>query len=176
MSTTKQNEERMEKEEDLLQQIREELTELQARIGPRFRRAEVRSRASRFLEGLLANVPRKNGWQMAEELGEDGPRGVQRLLGEADWDEESVRDDLRAYVVEHLAEADGLLVMDAHRVSQKRQEISRGSTPVQRDRWATREQEGAASFSCMRAREDMPSLIVSSIRPGRMDGGSGALP
>jgi len=33
-------------------------------------------------------------------------------LGEADWDEEAVRDDLRAYVVEHLGEADGLLVMD----------------------------------------------------------------
>lgn len=105
MSTTKQ-------EEELLQQIRAELTKVQARIGPRFRRAEVRSRAGCFLEGLLANVPRKNGWQMAEELGEDGPRGVQRLLGEADWDEEAVRDDLRTYVVEHLGDTNGLLVMD----------------------------------------------------------------
>src|SRR5439155_3677036 len=41
-----------------------------------------------------------------------GPRGVQRLLGEADWDEEAVRDDLRAYVVEHLAEANAVLVVD----------------------------------------------------------------
>lgn len=112
MTITKQDEEGTEKEEALLQQIREELRDLQARIGPRFRRAEVRSRASRFLEGLLGNVERKNGWQMAEELGEDGPRGVQRLLGEADWDEEAVRDDLRAYVMEHLGAADGLLVMD----------------------------------------------------------------
>ncbi len=112
MSTTKQDEERMEKEENLLRQIREELMDLQARIGPRFRRAEVRSRAGRFLEGLLGNIPRKNGWQMAEELGENGPRGVQRLLGEADWDEEAVRDDLRAYVLEHLGDVDGLLVMD----------------------------------------------------------------
>ncbi len=112
MTTAKQDEEGMEKEEALLQQIREELTDLQARIGLRFRRVEVRSRASCFLEGLLGNVERKNGWQMAEELGEDGPRGVQRLLGEADWDEEAVRDDLRAYVMEHLGAADGLLVMD----------------------------------------------------------------
>ncbi len=112
MAITKQDEEPKEQEEDLLQQIREELTELQARIGPRFRRAEVRQRANRFLEGLLANVPRKNGWQMAEKLGESGPRGVQRLLGEADWDEEAARDDLRAYVMEYLGEADGLLVMD----------------------------------------------------------------
>jgi SRSO17 transposase len=112
MSTTKPEEEQWEQEEELLQQIRAELTEVQARIGPRFRRAEVRSRAGRFLEGLLAKVPRKNGWQMAEELGEDGPRGVQRLLGEADWDEEAVRDDLRTYVVEHLGETNGLLVVD----------------------------------------------------------------
>jgi SRSO17 transposase len=109
---TRQDEEQKEKEEDLVRQIRGELRGLQARIGSRFRRAEVRSRAGRFLEGLLANVERKNGWQMAEELGENGPRGVQRLLGEADWDEEAVRDDLRTYVLEHLGETDGLLVMD----------------------------------------------------------------
>jgi SRSO17 transposase len=113
MITTKPDEEQKETEEDrLVQRIRETLTDLQARIGPHFRRAEVRSRAGRFLEGLLANVPRKNGWQMAEELGENGPRGVQRLLGEADWDEDAVRDELRSYVREHLGEAGGLLVMD----------------------------------------------------------------
>jgi hypothetical protein len=44
----------------------------------------------------LPPVERKNGWQLAEELGERGPRGVQRLLGEADGDEEAVREDLRA--------------------------------------------------------------------------------
>jgi SRSO17 transposase len=99
-------------EEDLLQQVAEELAHVQTQIGPRFRRAEARSRAGRFLQGLLAPVERKNGWQMAEELGERGPRGVQRLLGEADWDEEGVRDDLRAYVTERLGEADGVLVMD----------------------------------------------------------------
>src|SRR5712691_5982718 len=90
----------------------EALAEVHERIAPRFRRAEVRSRARRFLEGLLAPVERKNGWQLAEELGEHGPRGVQRLLGEADWDEDAVRDDLRAYVAEHLAEANGMLVID----------------------------------------------------------------
>jgi SRSO17 transposase len=112
MTTRKREEESKEQEKDLLQQVNEELTKLQARIRPRFRRAEVRCRAGHFLEGLTSNVPRKNGWQMAEELGEDGPRGVQRLLGEADWDEEGVRDDLRAYVMEHLGEPDGILVMD----------------------------------------------------------------
>jgi hypothetical protein len=93
MTTVEQDEEQQKQEEELLQQMREELAHVQTRIGPRFRRAEVRKRVGRFLEGLLAPVQRKNGWQMAEELGEDGPRGVQRLLGGADWDEEAVRDE-----------------------------------------------------------------------------------
>ncbi len=110
MRTVEQEQQKI--EEELLQRMREELTTVQTRIGRRFRRAEVRKRAGHFLEGLLAPLQRKNGWQMAEELGEAGPRGVQRLLGDADWDEEAVRDDLRAYVTEHLGEADGILVME----------------------------------------------------------------
>jgi SRSO17 transposase len=88
------------------------LAELSGRIGSHFRRAEVRKRVGRYLHGLLASVERKNGWQMAEELGEANAHGVQRLLEEADWDEEAVRDELRAYVIEQLGEADGILVVD----------------------------------------------------------------
>src|SRR5437899_8765576 len=99
-------------EEELLQSAAAELDQVQVRIGPRFRRAEARLRAGRFLQALLAPVERKNGWQLAEELGEQGPRGVQRLLGEASWDEEAVRDDLRAYVIEHLGDNGGILVVD----------------------------------------------------------------
>ncbi len=82
------------------------------RIAPRFRRAEARARARRYLIGLLAPVERKNGWQLAEHLGEAGPQGVQRLLNAANWDADSVRDDVRAFVVEHLAAPDGVLVLD----------------------------------------------------------------
>lgn len=96
----------------LISQSAQTVTQLSARIGVRFRRAEVRSRLGRYLRGLLAPVERKNGWQMAEELGELNAHGVQRLLAEADWDEEAVRDDLRAYVIEQLGQADGTLVVD----------------------------------------------------------------
>ena len=112
MTTEDQNNETTETEEAVLDQATEELARVHARIGTHFRRAEARTRAGRFLQGLLAPVERKNGWQLAEELGERGPRGVQRLLGEADWDEEAVRDDLRAYVTEHLNGKDGVLVVD----------------------------------------------------------------
>src|SRR5260370_1259759 len=49
---------------------------------------------------------------MAEELGEANAHGVQRLLEEADWDEEAVRDELRTYVIEQLGEPGGILVID----------------------------------------------------------------
>jgi SRSO17 transposase len=107
-----QNQEGPIPEDAVLRHAIEELAQVQARIGAHFRRAEARSRAGRFVRGLLAPVERKNGWQLAEELGERSPHGVQRLLAEADWDEEAVRDELRCYVVDHLGEADGVLVVD----------------------------------------------------------------
>ena len=88
------------------------LDALHARIAPRFRRPEVRGRAQRYLAGLLGSVERKNGWQLAEEAGERHPRGVQRLLDAARWDADAVRDDLRAYVVEHLGDPRAVLVVD----------------------------------------------------------------
>jgi SRSO17 transposase len=78
------------------------VADLHGRIAHRFARSEVRDRARRYLVGLLERVDRKNGWQLAEAMGETGPRGVQRLLSAATWDADAVRDDLRAYVVEHL--------------------------------------------------------------------------
>lgn len=91
---------------------REGLTELHSRIAPRFARPEVRERAGRYLYGLLEPVERRNGWQLAEAIGERSPDGVQRLLGTAHWDAGEVRDDLRAYVVEHLGDPEAVLVVD----------------------------------------------------------------
>src|SRR5258707_5684214 len=96
----------------VLSRAAEALDEVQARIGPRFRRAEVRRRVRRFLEGLLAPGERKHRWQLAEAIGERGPHGVQRLLLEADWDQEAARDELRSYVVADLGEKAGILVVD----------------------------------------------------------------
>jgi len=88
------------------------LAALHARIAGRFLRSEVRERARRYLAGLLERVERKNGWQLAEHLGEAGPQGVQRLLNAARWDADGVRDDLRAYVIEQLGDPDGVLIVD----------------------------------------------------------------
>src|SRR3712207_3965419 len=89
------------------------LADVHARIAHRFARAEARERVARYLAGLLGRVERKNGWQLAEAIGEPEPRGVQRLLSDASWDAEGVRDDLRTYVVEYLAEPEsGVLIVD----------------------------------------------------------------
>ena len=88
------------------------LEALHARIAGRFARAEPRRRALAYLRGLLGNVTRKNGWQLAEHAGERTPDGMQRLLATADWDPDQVRDDLRAYVVEHLGDPQAVLVVD----------------------------------------------------------------
>jgi SRSO17 transposase len=88
------------------------LQALHARIAGRFGRAEPRRRVLAYLRGLLGNVGRKNGWQLAEHAGERTPDGMQRLLATADWDPDLVRDDLRAYVVEHLGDPQAVLVVD----------------------------------------------------------------
>ncbi len=89
------------------------LDELHGRIAYRFARAEVRERVRRYLAGLLDRVERKNGWQLAEAIGEMGAKGAQRLLNAATWDADGVRDDLREYVVEQIGdEASGVLIVD----------------------------------------------------------------
>lgn len=82
------------------------------RIGDRFRRCEQRRHAARYLRGLLARVERKNGWQLAEELGDETPTNLQHFIARAEWDADLVRDDLQAYVVEQLGEPDGVLIVD----------------------------------------------------------------
>ncbi len=83
-----------------------------ARIGPRFGRAEPRRRAWSYLRGLLAPIERKNGWQLAEAVGDATPDGVQDFLSRVHWDADAVRDDLQAYVVQHLSDPDGVAVLD----------------------------------------------------------------
>ena len=98
---------------DTISRWSEMLEELHGRIARRFVRSEARDRAWRYLLGLLGRAERKNGWQLAEAIDENEPLGVQRFLNSAKWDADLVRDDLREYVVEHLAdEQSGVLLVD----------------------------------------------------------------
>ncbi|MBE1463799.1 SRSO17 transposase [Kibdelosporangium phytohabitans] len=88
------------------------LDDLFARVASRFYRVEPRRRARAYVRGLLAPLADKNGWTLAEAAGDATPDGMQRLLNAAAWDADGIRDDLRAYTVEHLGERAGVLVVD----------------------------------------------------------------
>ncbi|MFJ2193922.1 IS701 family transposase [Kitasatospora sp. NPDC087861] len=83
-----------------------------ARFAHRFGRSEPRERALDYLAGLLAPLERKNGWTLAEQVGQLRPDGVQRLLNLSEWDEDAVRDDVRDFVVETIGAKDGILIGD----------------------------------------------------------------
>src|SRR5215208_3776135 len=81
-------------------------------LGPHLRRVEARRHAVDYLQGLIAEVERKNGWQLAEYAGYGHPRAIQRVLDRYAWDAEAVRDDLRRWVVAELGDPRGVLVVD----------------------------------------------------------------
>ncbi|CAO3453158.1 hypothetical protein [Azospirillum argentinense] len=87
------------------------LDELFGRISSEFARAEPRRQARKYLEGLLGGAKRKNGWQLAEQIGDARPWRTQRVLSHVLWDQDRVRDVCRAYVVEQLGR-DGVLIVD----------------------------------------------------------------
>lgn len=90
----------------------QQLQRLHERIAPRFARPEPRHRALLYLQAVLSEIPRKNGWQIAEQARQARPFGMQRLLSDAVWDCDGVRDDLRTYVLEQLGRLDGIGVLD----------------------------------------------------------------
>ncbi|GAA3289211.1 hypothetical protein GCM10020295_00600 [Streptomyces cinereospinus] len=91
---------------------REMFDQIMARIAVRFGRVEARASARAYLLGLLSKAERKNCWQLAEQAGHARPGPMQRLLRYARWDADAVRDDLRAYAVEHLGTDGGVLIVD----------------------------------------------------------------
>jgi len=90
----------------------EEVDVAAARIASRFSRKDLRAHSARYLRGLISRVERKNGWQLAEELGEQTPTNLQHFIARSNWDADQVRDDLQQYAMEHLGSKDGILIID----------------------------------------------------------------
>jgi SRSO17 transposase len=88
------------------------LDDLFALVADRFPRVEPRLQARAYVRGLLAPLAVKNGWTLAEAAGNKTPDKMQRLLNRASWDEAGMRDDVRGYVIRHLGDAGGVLVVD----------------------------------------------------------------
>ena len=83
-----------------------------ARIAGRFCRVEPRRTARAFLLGLLSPLERKNCWWLAEHAGLRGPQAMQRLLRQAVWDADEIRDDVRSLVTQAIGHPDGVLIAD----------------------------------------------------------------
>jgi len=90
----------------------EEFGALVERIAPCFARAEPRRRAAAYLRGRLAPIERRNGGQLADAVGDRTPDGVPDVLARVRWDADLGRDDLRAYAVAHLGDAEAGRVVD----------------------------------------------------------------
>jgi SRSO17 transposase len=81
-------------------------------VGDLFARSEVRERSLAYLEGLLSGCERKNGWQVAECVGDASPYGMQYLLGRARWDADALQARLSEYVEGKLGSPDAVLILD----------------------------------------------------------------
>jgi SRSO17 transposase len=88
------------------------LRDVKARMRPLFTQARVAASASSFLDGLLGPEPRKTGWMRAEAAGDLGPWRQQAILGRGRWEADALRDIVRDYALETLADPDAVLVLD----------------------------------------------------------------
>jgi SRSO17 transposase len=89
-----------------------DLDDLLERIRPLFYRTESRKHAEQYLRGLLSPLARKNGWTIAEHVGEANPVALQRFLNLSPWDADALLELNRGYAMEHLADPAGILVVD----------------------------------------------------------------
>ena len=88
------------------------LREVKSRMRPLFTQERVARSAEHFLDGLLGEERRKTGWMRAEAAGDPGPWRQQAILGRGQWDADALRDIVRDYALETLADADAVLVVD----------------------------------------------------------------
>ena len=88
------------------------LRDVKERIRPLFTQQRVAVSAGLFLDGLLGPERRKTGWMRAEAAGDRGPWRQQAILGRGRWQADALRDLVRAYALETLADRDAVLAID----------------------------------------------------------------
>ena len=98
--------------EETLELWASSLRAAKARMRPLFTQARVAASAERFLDGLLGEERRKTGWMRAEAAGDPGPWRQQAILGRAPWDADALRDIVRDYALDTLADPEAVLVID----------------------------------------------------------------
>ena len=92
--------------------LKSETVKMMESIGDCFSDSRSKEQALKYICGLLSEIERKNGWQLAESRGDLTPYAVQQFLYRGRWDANEVRDNARSYVVEHLGNEDASLILD----------------------------------------------------------------
>jgi len=108
------------------------LRDVRGRMRPLFTQERVATSAGCFLDGLLGAERRKTGWMRAEAAGDPGPCAQQAILGRGQWDADALRDIVRDYALETLADPDAVLVLDETGLSEAGQRVLRCGTPIHR--------------------------------------------
>src|SRR3954468_23455649 len=88
------------------------LREVKERMRPLFTQERVAASAHAVGDGLLGAERRRAGWVRAEAAGDKGPWREQAILGRARWEADALRDIVRDYALETLADPDAVLVFD----------------------------------------------------------------
>jgi SRSO17 transposase len=101
-----------------------DLQTLTNRLSWMFNRPEPKVTFGLMLRALLADVPKKNSWGLAEHAGLPTPRPFEHLLDGAVWDADLLRDEVRDYAVAGLGSTDAIVVAD------DTQAIKKGSKSV----------------------------------------------
>jgi DDE superfamily endonuclease len=140
------------------------LRDVKRRMRPLFTQARMALSAENFLEGLLGEERRKTGWMRAEAAGDPGPWRQQAILGRGRWDADALRDIVRDYAHETLADDDAVLVIDETGFLRRgrRPAASRGNIRVRRARSPT---VRSASSPAMSRRAVTPSSTANYICP-----------
>jgi len=79
--------------------------ELLGLLRPCFARTEPWLQAGKYLSALACELPRVNGWSIAQRGGDRRPDRTQRLLNHASWDTFAAMSVVRRFTAKGLAEA-----------------------------------------------------------------------
>jgi SRSO17 transposase len=65
--------------------LNESVAELMEKISHNFSDRRGRQLARQYIIGLMSGIERKNGWQLAEALGQNTPYAIQQFLYRGVW-------------------------------------------------------------------------------------------
>ena len=120
--------------------------EMMERISKIFSSEPGLRTAKKYMQGLLSPIERKNGWQMAEAVGETTPYVMQQFLYRGQFSADDLRNELRGYVSEKLGDEDGVLVVDETWFLKQGKNVLRSEAAIQRDSRADRELSNRGIF------------------------------